>query len=523
MRFPLRSKRPAKQEILSSDTWPAPTLGWNTRDNQASMPRGYALYMENWWPTAQTVQIRKGAVNHVTGLASTEYVKTMLTWNGPSSSKMFAATDSGLYDVTAAGTFGAVSKALTNGRVEYVNFRTTGGSFLVCVNGTDDLCYYNGTVWATVANFVIGAGPSTLLTKDITNIHAFKRGLYFLKKDSLSFFYLPIDQILGSVSEFPLGAVFDKGGYLVAQGTWTVDGGKGVDDLTAFVSSEGQIAVYQGTDPSSSSTWALVGVFDIARPIGKRCFCKFGGDLLYMSYLGCVGLSKFLQSTKVDMKPSITDTIGQAFTDAASNYGSLAGWEFCISPNENILLVNIPTTEYSVSQQYVMNTNTGAWCKFTGWNVFSWTLFGNVLYGGMAGKVGKFWQNGDDFGSLIQCYVKQAPIYLSPKARQKQTRLLQPIFKIGGRVAVDAAIDNDFDENDNYGQAVFTTAPNSLFDTARWDSAVWGQIAQPKIDWITVADDMGYAKALRLRVLASNATVEWSATNVLYESGALQG
>mgnify|MGYP000983838757 FL=1 len=517
MRFPLRSKRPAKQEILSSDSWPAPVLGWNTRDSEANMPRGYALYMENWWPTAKNVQIRKGAMDHVTGKLPTEPVKTMLSWNGVSSSKMFAATDTGLYDVTSAGTFGAVSQALTNGRVESVNFRTTGGSFLVCVNGTDDLVYYNGTSWASVANFVIGAGPSTLLTKDIVNIHSFKRGLYFLKKDSLSFFYLPIDQILGTVSEYPLGAIFDKGGYLIAQGTWTVDGGKGVDDLTVFVSSEGQLAVYQGTDPGSSSTWALVGVFDIARPIGKRCFCKFGGDLLYMSYLGCVGISKFLQSTKIDMKPSITDTIGQAFTEAASNYGNLYGWEFAVSPNENILLVNIPLNEYSNSVQYVMNTNTGAWTKFTGWDVYSWTLFGNTLYGGMAGKVGKFWQDANgDFGNLIQCYVKQAPAYLNPRARMKQTRMLQPIFRISGRVAVDAAIDNDFSDHDDYGQATFTTVPNSRFDISTWDTAVWGVVAINKVDWLTVADQMGYAKALRLRVLASDATVEWSTTNVLY-------
>lgn len=522
MRFPARTKRPGKQEILSADTWPAPVLGWNTRDSQAAMNPKYALYMDNWWPTAKTVQIRKGALDFATGLPSTTPVKTLLPWNGPSSSKLFAATDSGIYDVTSGGAVGAISQALTNGRVEYVNFRGTGGSFLVCVNGTDDLVYYNGTTWASVANFTISGG-GTLLTKDISNIHSFKRGLFFIKKNSLSFFYLPIDQILGTVSEFPLGALFDQGGYLVAQGTWTVDGGKGIDDLTVFVTSEGQMAIYQGTDPSSASTWSQVGVFNLARPMGSRCFCKYGGDLLYMSYLGCEGISRYLQSTKVDSTPSITNTIAEAFTDAASNYGNNFGWEFCLSPNENILLVNIPVNQYSNSVQYVMNTNTGAWCRFTGWDTFCWALYNNTLYGGMLGKIGKFWQDGGDFGGLIQCYAKQAPQYLSPRSRQKQTRLLQPIFKLGGKVAVDAAIDNDFDENDNYGQAVFTTVANSRFDSARFDTAVWGQIAQPKVDWITVADDMGYAKALRLRVLASDATVEWSATNVLFEAGALQG
>lgn len=522
MRQPLRSKRPVKQEILSSDSLPAPTFGWNTKDNQASMDRRYAVYMENWWPTAKTVQIRQGAADFATDVTSGA-VKTLLSWNGLTSSKLFACADDGIYDVTAGGVIGAASTACTNGRVEALNFHATGGSFLICVNGTDQLQYYNGTTWTSVANFVIGAGPSTLDTRDICHIHSFKRGLFFLKKSSMSFFYLPIDQITGSVSEYPLGALFDRGGYLVAQGTWTVDGGKGVDDYTCFVSSEGQLALFQGTDPGSSATWALVGVFDIGRPLGPRCFCKFGGDLLYMSYLGCVGLSKFLQSTKVDMSPSITNTIGEAFAEAASLYGDNYGWEFCISPNENILLVNIPVTEYGNSVQYVMNTNTGAWTKFTGWNTFCWALFENTLYAGMAGKVGKFWQPGGDFGGLIQCYVKQANVYLSPRARMKQIRMLQPILKLGGRVAVDAAVDSDFTDNDNYGQAVYSSVANYRFDSALFDQALWGQVAQSRIDWITVADAMGYAKALRLRVLASDATVEWTATNVLFEAGALQG
>lgn len=522
IRQPIRSKKPGRQEIQSAQTLPAPVFGWNTKDPQAAMDSRYALYLQNWWPTAKTVQIRKGATDWLTGLTA-QIVKTLLTWNGPSSNKLFAATDLGIYDATAGGVAGAIDSPLTNGRVESVNFNTTGGSFLVCVNGTDNLRYYNGTIWTTVANFVIGAGPSTLLTTDIVNIHAFKRGLYFIKKNSMSFFYLPIDQILGTVSEFPLGGIFTKGGRLIAQGSWTIDGGAGVDDLTVFVTSEGQLAVYKGTDPGSAATWALVGVYDIARPLGPRCFMKYGGDLLYLSYAGCVGLSTYLQSVAIDRARAITENIAEAFTDASANYGSNIGWEFANSPNDDLLLVNVPISQYLTSQQYAMNMNTGAWCNFSGWNAFSWALFNNTLYMGMAGKVAKAWQGGGDFGGIISCYAKQAPVYFNPRARLKQVSMLQPIFKLGGRVAVDVAIDNDFAENESYGPAVFAPVPNSRFDTAQWDTAVWGQLATTRIDWITVADGMGYAKALRLRVLAQDATVEWSATNVLYEAGALQG
>jgi hypothetical protein len=43
------------------------------------------------------------------------------------------------------------------------------------------------------------------------------------------------------------------------------------DDYAAFITSEGQVAVYSGADPASSTTWSLVGVFDIGAPIGRRC------------------------------------------------------------------------------------------------------------------------------------------------------------------------------------------------------------------------------------------------------------
>ena len=52
----------------------------------------------------------------------------------------------------------------------------------------------------------------------------------------------------------------------------------------------------------------------------------------------------------------------------------------------------------------------------------------------------------------------------------KQTRMLQPIFRISGRVAVDVAIDNDFSDHDDYGQATFTTVPNSRSDISTWDT-----------------------------------------------------
>ena len=64
---------------------------------------------------------------------------------------------------------------------------------------------------------------------------------------------------------FPLGQIFKMGGFLVQMATWTIDNVSGMDDYAAFITSEGEVAIYQGYDPTQQSTWSLVGVFRIGR------------------------------------------------------------------------------------------------------------------------------------------------------------------------------------------------------------------------------------------------------------------
>lgn len=526
LRQPIKSKRQSKGEISSSKTLIAPVKGWNARDPISNMGPGYALYLQNWWPTPTNVQLRKGAADHVTGLGATP-IKSLAVWNarsGSPSKRIFGCTDAGIYDATTAGTFGAAVSTITDGRVYSVNFGTTGGSYLFCVNNTDDLRYYDGATWTTVANFAI-TGGGTLLTNTISNINVFKRSLYFLKAGTMEFYYLPIDSIAGSVGRFPLGALFGKGGALVSMGTWSIDGGSGVDDYAAFVTDQGQVALYKGTDPASSTTWALQGVYDLSPPLGKRCFLKFGGDLLYISQDGVYPLSKALQSTTTNNTVAITDLIGNAFSQAAVSWGSNYGWQGIFSLNNSLLLFNIPTTAFSSATQFAMNTKSGAWAQFIGWDAFCWELMDNQLYMGMVGKVAKAWTGTQDFGSIISCYAKGAFDYLGARARMKNVNLLRPNLTINGGVSVSVGVDMDYSIGTAYGPAVIVPVTGTLWDSGVWSApaSMWADNPAPRLDWLTVACPEGYCAAVRLRVISSNATVEWSATDLAFEMGGIQG
>ena len=79
--------------------------------------------------------------------------------------------------------------------------------------------------------------------------------MWVIENDTLSAWYLPVDSVGGAATEYDLSGIFRLGGYLLAGGTWTMDAGEGVDDYWIAVTSEGEVVVYQGTDPSSANTW----------------------------------------------------------------------------------------------------------------------------------------------------------------------------------------------------------------------------------------------------------------------------
>jgi len=518
---PLASKRRHATAIAQAKTTAAPVRGWNTRDPLAAMDPMYAVQLDNWLPKTGNVQLRDGAVDHVTGFGGgTAIVKSVLAWRGASSQKLFACTDSGIYDATTAGVAGAVVQARTSGECIGVNFNTTGQSYLVTINGVDDLAYTNGSTWTTLANFAINGG-GTLLTKDIVNVNCFKRSLYFLEKNSLNFYYLPIDSITGTVSKFPLGALFNKGGYLVAMGTWTIDGGFGADDYAVFLSSEGQAVVYKGTDPSNSSTWALNGVYDLSPVLGANCLCHYGGDLLVMTRRGVFSMSRILKDTMMAPNSALSDVIGEAFQASANLAGSYKGWSMCEYPDQSLLICNIPQNDYGVVHQYVLNTKTQAWCRFKGWDGYSMVLFQNNVYLGMLGKVAKIFVPGNDFTASITAEAQTAFHYFTPRGAVKDWKAVRANLAIGGKVAVNVALKTEFQDTVDYGTAVFNNALQSRWDSSQWDTAGWSSEPTARTEWVTCAADSSYASAVCLRVIARDATVIWSATDQTYESGSL--
>jgi hypothetical protein len=99
-------------------------------------------------------------------------------------------------------------------------------------------------------------------TTTLTQPTLFKNRMWFIQKDTLKAWYLPTSSIGGAAQVLDLSAVARLGGTLVSMAAWTIDAGYGVDDNLVFITDQGEVIVYRGTDPASASTWALIGYLD---------------------------------------------------------------------------------------------------------------------------------------------------------------------------------------------------------------------------------------------------------------------
>jgi hypothetical protein len=521
MRAPARSKAGQRQAIVESLSLPAPYKGWNARDPEALMDPAYAISMINVFPTAADVGLRAGANNHATGFLMS--VKALHSY-APAAAlpRLFASTDTGLYDVTNLGPVGAVASAHTVGQTQAINYSTSGGKFLLVVNGQDPYRTFNGTTWTSLAEFNI-VGGSTILASQMNNLTAFKRRIFFIEKASTNVYTLPVDSITGLLDPQPIGPIFTKGGFIMAVGTWTLDGGQGVDDRIVFVTSKGQVAVYEGTDPTNPDAWALRGVYDCAEPVGPNCLQKWGGDLLYLSRAGLFTLSDVLQTTTV--ASAISDTIRTAFTGATQKYGSNTGWCMVVDEPNSLLIINVPLTTLGYSIQFVMNTVTKRWCQFQNWDAFSFVYHHGQIYMGMSTRVARAYSGLHDFGEVIVGTTKQAFSYLNSRGVNKQVKLLRPVLKIQGGCSVECALDMDFRNDAIFGPTNFVTGAGATWAveggdvSAVWDEATWADNAAIRLNWLSVASFPGYAAAIRLRFTTNRAKVSWTATDVLFEKG----
>lgn len=500
--------RPSRQAqgVAQSAAIPPPVGGLNARDALASMKPEDAVILDNWFPRGNDIVLRGGSEAHVTGFGSA--VETLMEYNGPASRRMFAVAGTAFHDVTSAGAVGAaLVTGQSNARWQHTMFTTSGGTFLIAVNGVDAPQNYNGTTWAT--------SPAITGVSNLIAVTPHKRRLWFVERNSSKAWYLGTEAIGGAATDFQLGSVFRFGGALRAIIPLSHDAGDGLDDYLAFVSAKGEVALYQGTDPSDAAKWSLVGVYRIGAPIGDRCHIQVGGDAAVITEDGVVSLAKAIQLDRsAQSQASITDRISPLFARYVRANRDRFGWQGISYPAGNYAAFNVPEAS-GVSVQLVMNVLTGAWCRFTGQNATCWGLLNNSLYYGAGNAVYKADAGRSDNGVAIAGDVKTAFNYFGNRGLSKTFLMLGIAITSNGTPAPAVALNVDFRDAEPTGTPSFTST-SAQWNTAKWDQAQWAGDPGTNQIW-TAAHGVGRCAAVRMKTSTTNATLSVSAFDVLYE------
>ncbi len=256
----------------------------------------------------------------------------------------------------------------------------------------------------------------------------------------------------------------------MAIGSWSRDGGDGADDLFVAVTSEGEVVVYQGTDPAAAATWSLVGVFRIARPISRRCFVKAGADLGVLTVDGPVSLTQVLPSAgSVPRRTTLTDKICDAFRLAYSIAPSSSAWSIMEAPSEGLILINAPDSTAGSSSQFVMSADTGGWAKWTGINPVCMGLFNDEIYFGKAGGVvSRYGETFSDDNQPITTQLQTAFVALKG-IEDKRYTMARPIMQGPQGYVPNFVIRTNYD----LSPATVSTVTVVLGDGAEWDVATW--------------------------------------------------
>jgi hypothetical protein len=513
---------------------PAPIGGLNAIDSLAAMPATDAIVMTNVVPQPYGAMVRKGYIQHATGLPGpVPSLAELASRDG--SVKAYAWSDTGMYDITAIGAVGApIVTALASPWWQWTNMGNSAGTHLVAFNGFDNGIWIHNN-GASITRLTLGDGIVTgtwngVDPANLIQCTVHQHRLWAVEEDTTVGWYLPPDQIFGVASPFDFGPLFKMGGYLAVLATWTIDAGDGSDDKLVAISSNGEAVVYSGLNPSSSTTWSLVGVYFVGSPVrGRRFYTNVAGDLFLVTLTGVVSMATLVTSTQVNVSSNNTYSkkIQFLLSDMTGTLGDLDGWQIFMFPSINLLFINVPSVFFGGSGQVVANQINSAWCLFTGMDALVWArVDGQPYFGAPDGVVYRAWFGDTDKvlidltgGTNIQSRVQTAYSYFGKTALQKQIGMYRPNLSVVRPVSLSSQWLYDFKQ---VGDTFPSGAPPTPSGSALWGIAIWGTDLwsggiKTQRDWYQ-ATGLGVAASLDIRFSTDCETI-WISTDLSLKSG----
>lgn len=484
--IPPPSRQQARVRIPLSQAvhFRAPTGGWVSAKNPAANSQvPFKLYgppaekLENFFPTESGIEVMGGSKQYAAiATAGAFPCESMWAYIGGTTHKLAAAGNGSIFDITTPASTTVPPAADVTGRTSNYysaqNFATSGGNYLYACNDTDKPLLYNGTAYTAIDG---GSVPAItgVTTSTLSQVNAYKNRLFFVQGGTMNVWALPVGAIGGAAIQISLAGIFQKGGAVLFTATWSLDAGNGLNANLVIMSTEGEVAIYSGTDPADPNNWALVGVYAAPKPMGKNAFCKAGGDLLLVTEKGLIPVSA-LKGRDVALLTSfaVSRPIEPDWVFDARTRRSMP-WEAVIwSTRQRMIITNPVTADPGVTPPwcYQVNTTTGAWCKRTGWSTRCIAQHNDFVYfGANDGTIKQMEVTASDDGAIYYPVAVLAWSDMGMPGAQKT------VLSMISRWIIAAPINPLLSSSLNFS-ILLPSPPNALPDTSApgvWDVGLW--------------------------------------------------
>jgi hypothetical protein len=398
-------------------------------------------------------------------------------------------------------------------------FGNAGGQRLLIFSGADQPLMYDGT---TFTPLVI-----TGMTGSQNTFHSpmsYSGRLYLAQVGQLGFYYLDVGAVQGAAHYFDLSQWCRKGGYLLSMTTYSYELRDGsTTDYALFITSEGEYIMYYGYDPSDPANWALAARYIGAVPIGPKGYFKFRGDIYFIAEDGVITFSQIRQlGIDNEGESFLTGKLARFYYDYTP-YQSTYGWSVVIYPLGAYLLINIPTSNVMSGPyvQYVMNTNTNAWCRFTGWNSICWALFNRRIYfGTYDGRVVLADEGNDDNGVPITSICRQAwnefPDGSPLDGMDKHFHFATVVVQSDGTPPISLSLNVNYEDDPPATITPVVLNAGATWDIATWDVDYWSGTGLPQNLMVPVGK-LGYSASMWMNAVTSGSSLRWYATRLVFE------
>jgi hypothetical protein len=344
--------------------------------------------------------------------------------------------------------------------------------------------------------------------------------MWLVEEGKSSAWYLPLSSGQGAAEEFFFGGKFPHGGRVYAMYNWSIDGGKGIDDLLVVVSSSGDVLVYEGSDPTGTD-WSVRGTYYIGDlPVGRRVGSEYSGDLYLLSSFGLISMSDLIRGvdTQNPSETSLSFRVARPLREQIRAKKTQYGWEPIFLPAIGQLLIVIPQADSEDWIQYNLTLATEGWGFWRGVPmscVGDWT--GIVFLGTLDNRVCAMDVTRDNItltpppepqlnGNPIDFSLLSSYQNMGSPGIFKRVQMVRPDFYGNSAPAytIKVLYDYDFNEPDAVVQGDTEAAAFDQWDGSIWDLGVWSTIQGQSFGSLQLSGTSGLGRSVAIAMRGSS-------------------